>query len=134
MNRKDILGIYGDDVTEPPRTFTVMTEPGHMFLVRIVREGDGYGAYDKETEQWAMTACRGELLVEFYDTRHRHTPFGQFITRYYFATLVAREHGMGLILDNGVPSWRLDFQAGRELDDNLADWACCQMAWLHSQP
>jgi len=134
MNRKDILGLYGESPTEPPRTFVISNLTGQTFRVRIVKDGDGYGAYDKETEQWAKAAGRGDLLVEVYDTRYPHTPFGQFITRYAFATLVARDHGLGLILDGGVPSWRLDQQAGRELDDNLADWACCQMAWLHSQP
>lgn len=134
MNRTEILGQWGTTPTEPPRTFTVHRADGWHFTVRIVRGGDGYGAYDKETERWALVAGSRELMVEFYDPHYTFTPFGQFITRYHFATLVAQDHPNGLILDAGIPQWRLDATAGRILDVGLADWACCQMAWLHSQP
>jgi len=74
------------------------------FNVRIVRAGDRYGrdfclTHDKEDQP----------LVEFYDNRHPHTEFGQFVSRYYVSTILGTDrYGRGeggLMLDGGVPSW-----------------------------
>ena len=70
------------------------------FNVRIVRAGDRYGrdfclTHDKEDKP----------LVEFYDGRHPHTEYGQFVSRYYVATILGTDrYGSGeggLCLDGG---------------------------------
>lgn len=70
------------------------------FNVRIVRAGDKYGrdfclTHDKEDQP----------LVEFYDSRHPHTEFGQFVSRYYVETILGTDrYGSGtggLCLDGG---------------------------------
>jgi hypothetical protein len=44
-------------------------------------------------------------LVEFYDSRYPHTEYGQFVSRYYVATILGTDRwGSGegaLILDGG---------------------------------
>jgi hypothetical protein len=46
-------------------------------------------------------------LVEFYDTRFRHKPEGQFVSRYYLDTLLSGAE-TGLNLAGGVPDWSID--------------------------
>lgn len=82
------------------KTFTNMN--GDEFLVRIVHKGDMYGAnfdiaHDKE-----------DPLVEFYDTAYQHTTYGQFVSRYYFSTLIKELHNIGLDLLGHVPKWKID--------------------------
>jgi len=49
--------------------------------------------------------------LEFYDFRYKHTPDGQFISRYYLSTLnEGRDHRYGLDLMGGVDSWKIDAQ------------------------
>jgi hypothetical protein len=67
--------------------------------IRLVRNGDAYGLND------CLTNDSGRTLVEFYDNRHPHTPLGQFVSRYYAETLLARPTGCSLTLDFEVPSW-----------------------------
>lgn len=78
-------------------TFT--NHAGVPMVARLVLTGLRYGRGD------VLTANRP--LVEFYDQRYRHTPFGQFIVSYYAETLREREPGRGLLLDSGNPAWSL---------------------------
>ncbi len=67
------------------------------FTVRLVRQGQFYG------RGFALCNEGPDALVEFYDLRHQHTKFGQFVSRYYFATIA--QHVGALCLDSGVPEW-----------------------------
>lgn len=73
------------------------------FNVRILRKGDKYG------RDFCLTHDEDKPLVEFYDSRYPHTEFGQFVSRYYVATIMGTDrYGRGeggLCLDGGVPSW-----------------------------
>ena len=69
------------------------------WIVRIIRDGDKYGL----NSQLTLT---GKPQVEFYDTRYEHTDFGQFVSRYYVETLLARPSG-GINLDAGIDSWKI---------------------------
>jgi len=70
------------------------------FNIRVIRPGDRYGLND-----CLMLRAGEQPLVEFYDPRYLHTPFGQFVARYYLSTI--RTHGGPLCLDGGVPEWTL---------------------------
>ncbi len=69
------------------------------FNVRIVRAGDRYGLDN------CLTHDKDEPLVEFYDSRYPHCEYGQFVSRYYVATILGTDRygsGVGgLILDGG---------------------------------
>jgi hypothetical protein len=89
-------------------------ETSQTWAVRLVQQGDSYGLKDQ------LVHDRPAPLVEFYDTRHPHTPLGQFVAAYSLPTLLA--HGaQGLNLDGGVPEWRVSTAAMHEL-----------MAWLNA--
>lgn len=77
------------------------------FVVRVVRKGDKYG------KDWTLHHDSDELKVEFYDTRYSHSSWGQFVCRYYVASVIGRNHdkvetGKGLMLDGSVPDWNID--------------------------
>ena len=72
----------------------------NIFNVRVVFEGDSYGAGDM------LTHNKPSPLVEFYDTRYPHTARGQFVARYY-ASSVMQHKASGLCLYGGVPAWQL---------------------------
>ena len=75
------------------------------FNVRVVNKGDKYG------RDFVLTHEEEKPLVEFYDSRYPHTEFGQFITRYYVATILGDnvhrldEETGALHLDLGIPAW-----------------------------
>ena len=61
----------------------------------------------------------GRTLVEFWDMTYSHGPvapgaqvYGQFVSRYFLDTLLGLDgYGStsgGLILDGGIPVWRID--------------------------
>lgn len=80
----------------------VTNDRGVTFAVRIVKKGEGYGVGDK--------LVASDDFVEFYDTRHKHTPIGQFVSRYCFNTLYEDRDRLatrGLCLDGGVPDWNI---------------------------
>ena len=107
----------------PMRDFEV-----DRWRVHLVFPGDRYGAtgslvYDPaDADEFGM----GLPMVEFYDLEARERnplewPVGQFVTRYYMSTLMnldgrnpecaageGLEHRNSLVLDGGVPSWRID--------------------------
>jgi len=66
-------------------------------------------------------------VVKFFDTRHDHGPFGQFVSDYFIETLIegARDRQVrGLILWDTTPAWRLDAQAYQRVIDwlKIVDW------------
>ena len=70
------------------------------YNVRVVNKGDKYG------RDFCLTYDKDEPMVEFYDARYPHSEFGQFITRYFVATILGKEgfYGSGqggLCLDGG---------------------------------
>lgn len=71
-----------------------------IWAVRIVEHGDNYGLNGTLTHKWERP------LVEFYDTRHEHTDFGQFVSRYFLETLIDGEGGLNL--QGGVPMWSIN--------------------------
>ena len=75
-----------------------------IFNIRIVREGDRYGAND------CLTHAKPDPMIEFYDARQdpaKFGPRGQFVSRYYVKTLAASTSTSGLLLDTGSPDWCL---------------------------
>lgn len=81
-----------------------------IWAVRLVEKGDKYGL------NGCLTHDKGDPLVEFYDTRYKHTDFGQFVSRYYLSTLLKSENG--LCLQGDVPSWSV----GEACMNRIRDW------------
>lgn len=76
------------------RTFTAAN--GVPFTVVVIPEG---------TEPNKSSG----VVVEFYDARHAHTVYGQFVARYPLDAIVKRaDVGAGLDLDGGVDDWTID--------------------------
>lgn len=95
------------------KTFEFVSANGVPFLARLIEAGDGYGAWCKEEQVWALTHNSIEKnMIEFFDKRYPHSPFGQFTGgRYYIDTIVkAADSGNGLLLDGGVPQWTITNQ------------------------
>lgn len=76
-----------------------MTEQVEQFTVRVVRQGERYGL------GFRLVHDEAEPLVEFYDARYKHTPYGQFVSRYYLNTINNFPPGVSLALDGGVSEW-----------------------------
>ena len=53
----------------------------------------------------ADEANEGKALVEFYDTRYPHTPFGQFVSCYYPSSIKGCYNGLDLM--GYEPSWKV---------------------------
>lgn len=92
----------------------VINDCGRPWVVRILFPGMAYGLDFKLIHE-------GKPVVEFYDARHEHTPYGQFVSRYYVETLLAsHESGRtagGLCLQGGVREWNVSGEAlGRAMD------------------
>lgn len=79
---------------------------GVPFVVRVVFPRDGYGAW--RDDAWALIHKGDAPLVEFFDARYGHSPYGQFVSRYNLDTILEHEKGVGLNLMGGVPDWSLD--------------------------
>jgi hypothetical protein len=57
-----------------------------------------------------------QSIIEFYDFRYKHTPDGQFITRYNISTLYDSSfENSGLNLNGGVPDWKVDNNAMKKI-------------------
>lgn len=82
---------------------SITAENGVRFNARILREGDQYGT--SGTLFWEHEDRPG---VEFYDARHGHTDFGQFVSRYFVETILEGNPARGLDLYGGEPSWTID--------------------------
>lgn len=100
---------------KPALTAIVTATNGIRFQARILRKGDGYGADGQGPLVWEDERAG----VEFFDMRYPFTEFGQFTGgRYYVETVLANhENGDhesawgGLVLDGGVPDWKIDAAA-----------------------
>jgi hypothetical protein len=83
----------------------IINDNGMIWTVRVIYQGDNYGL------NFALVHDDPRPVVEFYDCRYEHTPYGQFVSRYYIETLM--ENILpdvpvgGLNLDGGVPSWSI---------------------------
>lgn len=102
-----------DGPNRVPETIVVTASNRIRFLARILRTGDRYGLDD--VLEWT----EDRPGVEFYDTRHPHTRFGQFVSRYYVETLMedfgpfgVEDFGpFGVDLHVGIADWKIDGQA-----------------------
>ena len=85
----------------------VINDGGRPWVVRLVFSGDKYGL------DFKLVHDKDEPLVEFYDGRHEHTDYGQFVSRYYADTLLKgfQPGATGLCLDGGIPEWTIGRQA-----------------------
>jgi hypothetical protein len=84
-------------------TFAFTAENGIPFVARRVDKGENYGRDERIAHQ------EDDPLIEFYDTRHPHTKYGQFVSRYYLSTLQKRDQNQGLCLDGGnADVWSID--------------------------
>lgn len=93
----------------------VINDGGRPWVVRLVFSGMAYGL------DFKLTHDKEKPLVEFYDARFEHTPYGQFVSRYYAETLLeGYEKGRtagGICLEGSVPEWNVSGGAlGRVLD------------------
>ena len=87
------------------------------WIVRIVRQGDKYGA------TMSLTHDDPEPMIEFYDSTHPtfHVMGGQFVARYYINTLFPdtekRSWGDrgGLSLMGHEPAWTVDADTMRNI-------------------
>jgi hypothetical protein len=87
-----------------PQLFDFTSPNGVPFTARLLVAGMGYGTIRDGT--WTLTSDTAEPVVEFFDRRYDHSPFGQFVSSYNMSTLEQRERGPGdLRLDGGVPEW-----------------------------
>ncbi len=77
------------------KIYGITAKNGVHFIARIIEAG---------TEHHGRTVEKA--LIAFYDARHSHTEFGQFITDYYAET-IAQTIG-GLDLHGGVDDWKID--------------------------
>ena len=70
------------------------------FFVRVVSKGQQYGLNN------CLTHDSNDHLVEFYSAKwvDADRPFGHFISRYYFSTLLDRQKDCGLKLWGDEPS------------------------------
>lgn len=98
-----------------PDAMTLMlnNEAGTPLLARLVMDGDGYGAWDQDTGRWARTHGPGPAtrpMVEFFDRRFPHTPFGQFTGHRYFVATFLRGHpyGAALTMGDAERTWDID--------------------------
>ena len=94
------LGVHMVDATT--KTIEVINDDGRTFTVRVIEQGDNYGLND------CLTHEKQKPMVEFFDKTYIEgfTPLGQFVSRYYYATLVDALFG-GINLDNGVDVWHV---------------------------
>lgn len=77
---------------------------GRNWMSRIVRKGDRYGLDN------CLVHGENDPMVEFWDLNHtdKFGPDGQFVSRYYVATLLTHELGIGLDLQGDIPEWKID--------------------------
>lgn len=79
---------------------------GRVFALRVVNQGDAYG------RNGCLTHNEAAPMVEFYDTTYAGEDpdtfsgdLGQFVSRYYFSTLMDTDPTRDLALDSGIPAW-----------------------------
>jgi len=82
------------------------------FNIRIVKNGDKYGL------NFCLTN-NGETMVEFYDSRFKHTEYGQFVSRYYVKTLI--DHKGGLALYGSIPEWSITAEGMKQVTNYISE-------------
>ena len=91
------------------------------FALRILRKGDRYGSggrsYGSGSRSYGsfdtLTNSHDEPMLEVFDIAQDPDTFGprgQFVQRYYCEDLLENAHPDGLVLDLGVPEWRISAQ------------------------
>jgi hypothetical protein len=94
------------------------------FAVVLVKNGDRYGRDFCLVNRPGEKLSDGRTLVEFWDLDYTHSPvapgsqvYGQFVSRYFLATLLedGGRRGVGLNLDGGIPAWSVDGPAMAEV-------------------
>lgn len=85
----------------------VVASHGVPYLIRRVEKGETFGL------DFCLTHDQEDPFIEFYDARHRHGPFGQFVSRYYLSTLKESSHShyLGINLHGGEDDWKIDGKA-----------------------
>lgn len=83
------------------------------FNVRIVQKGESYGKDNKLTHE------SNNPLVEFFDSRHKFSEYGQFVSRYYLSTLTEKGRTGGLQLEGCVPQWSISDKGMEQVRDWL---------------
>lgn len=81
------------------KAISVVNDKGIKFNLLAVEKGDSYG------QGGSLKHDKQDALIEFYDTRHQHTEYGQYVSSYYASTLLDHDDRFGLGLDLGVPDW-----------------------------
>ena len=80
------------------------------FNARAVDPGDLL--YHGTSNDWSREPAsyeRGHTIIEIYDSRHHHSPLGQFVSAYGADTLAAFS-GTKLNLQGDVPAWTMSAQ------------------------
>lgn len=93
------------------RMMDITNDFGITFRARIVKKGDSHGLKD------CLVYEKVNPKVEFYDTRNMIEPnLGQFVSEYFVHTLIdQQEYPKGLVLDVGIPAWRLSQKNMKEV-------------------
>lgn len=88
-------------------TYNIDSTTSAPLVARLVLPAMGYGRWHQG--HWALAHGEADPLVEFYDQRHFHSVYGQFVSRYYFRTLDTGEAAgrAGLVLGTGSPDWSI---------------------------
>lgn len=99
------------------KVLQVVNQKGIPFNVRFVEKGDKYGRND------ALTYQNNEPIVVFYDDRYKidHPELGQIVSTYHVSTIMEIEEGYTLILDGGVPNWRISPENVKEIKQWLKE-------------
>lgn len=121
-------GIMANCVPDPSVAFVQTGERGVPFVVRVVFKGDKYGL------DFCLEHDKDMPLIEFYDARHWHTPFGQFVSRYRYKEVAdCQKERRGIQLDGGTPSWCVDFEAV-DMAVNLAQALAAEKGYRLTMP
>lgn len=83
---------------------TFVNDDGIEFNIHVVFEGDRYGRDD------CLLHDKKDPFIEFYDARYDFDKHGQFVTRYLLSSLMKSRDKLeraGLLLDGGIPNWKL---------------------------
>lgn len=85
------------------KEIAIKADNGIVFNVVILEKGDKYGLNN------VLVHDKDQPLVEFYDSTHKFTEHGQFVSRYYIDTIV--NSNSGLNLHGGEPNWQIDSES-----------------------
>lgn len=99
LTQRDVVDVVR--LAESP-TYGFESVNGIPFLARLVREGDRWGHDD-------CFVWRNYIpMIQFYDTRYRHTRYGQHVSEYLLTTFMNTRGG--LCLRGGEANWSISSQ------------------------